>query len=489
MNLPVLRDYQEYDLNQLRHAFLQHRAVLLTQPCGAGKGTLASYIVKKLITNGYRVHFWVDRRALVDDMSKRVLRLGVPHGVLMGDDNRHDPLQSAQVVSIDTITRRQNPPPADYIIVDEARFSISPKWMKVFAQYPAAKILGLDATPARTSGEGLGVEHGGIYEKLVVGPSAQNLIDRGFLVRSHVIAPPGPAAPSRMVGGEFAPSAVSAVVNTNKIIGDVQKHWQKYASERKTIGFGADQNHCTNMAEIFRGAGIDAATVFDSTPTKVRRQLFEDFETGGLRVLFSVGVIGYGVDFPICKAIIDAAHTASLSKAIQRWARGSRPYAGYDHFIVLDHVGNIDRKSKLAPNGFGFYEDDRVWSLDGLAVRSLEGDTSPGIVTCPACYHRFRSGRRECPACEAIIPVKLRNLRVVDTELEERRRAQQKEDAIEAWKTKLSEDDKRTKYLQWVDLGNKRGYKKSWARNTHFRVFGAWPPKSWDAGAERRSSL
>ena len=38
----TLRDYQERDLDAVRAAFREHRAVLLVQPTGAGKGTLAS---------------------------------------------------------------------------------------------------------------------------------------------------------------------------------------------------------------------------------------------------------------------------------------------------------------------------------------------------------------------------------------------------------------------------------------------------------------
>jgi superfamily II DNA or RNA helicase len=479
--LPTLRDYQVRDLEAIREAFKYHRAVLLQQPCGSGKGTLASYIVKSAAQKGNRVIFMVDRRSLVDDMSDRIKRLDVPHGVIMATDSRRAPWEPIQVASIDTITRRDTPPAADILIVDEARFSISAKWRKVFDKYPNARILGLDATPARTSGEGLGRSSGGIYDHMVVGPSAQELINKGHLVRSHVIAPPPVAAPSRVVAGEFPAGAVSAACDTNQIIGDVVKQWKKHASDRKTVGFGADQKHCLHMAEMFREEGIEATTVFDSTPTLERRRLWSDFNSGTLRILISVGVIGYGVDFPICKAIIDAAHTMSLSKAIQRWARGSRPFSGYDYFVLLDHVGNIDRRSPLAPNGFGFYEDDRIWSLEGRAVRSPEDgdDMSAGMVTCPKCYHRFRYGKKECPGCGFAITVKHRIMTVVEEELVERKRAEQKTMAIEEWRTKLTDEDKRRKYDEWRIKGKKRGYKNQWADLCWKRVFGSWPSKEW----------
>lgn len=481
MTLPTLRPYQQRDLDAIRLAFKTHQAVLLTQPCGSGKGLLASYIVKSAASKGKRVIFMVDRRSLVDDMSDRIKRLDVEHGVIMSTDKRKAPWMPVQVASIDTITRRDSPPKADLLIVDEARFSISPKWRKVFALYPDAKILGLDATPARTSGEGLGRSSGGIYDHMVVGPSAQDLISQGFLVRSSVIAPPSIAAPTKVVAGEFPASAVSEACDTSQIIGDVVKQWKLHASDRKTVAFGADQKHCTHMAEMFRESGVESSTVFDNTPTEDRRRLWKDFNSGTLRILISVGVVGYGVDFPICKAIIDAAHTMSLPKAIQRWARASRPYPGYDHFVLLDHVGNIDRKSPLAPNGFGFYEDDREWSLDGKAVRIPEegDDVSPGIATCRQCYHRFRYGPKTCPACGITIPVQSKTLRVVDTDLVIRERAEQKTMAIEAWRTKLSDEDKQFRYNQWRTIAAARGYKEKWPDVKFKTIFGKWPPREW----------
>lgn len=477
----TLRPYQERDLEAMRAALKAFRSVLYNLPCGGGKGTVCSYIVQSVARNKKRSIFLVDRRALVDDMSDRLNRLSIPHGVIMASDSRRAPWESTHVASIDTITRRDHPPHADFLLIDEARFSLSPKWIKVLNLYPRAKIIGFDATPARTDGQGLGA----VFEHMVVGPSAQELINDGFLVRSHVIAPPPVEAPSKVVAGEFAASAVSAACDTNKIIGDVLKHWKSHAIDRKTVGFGADQKHCLHMAETFREAGIEAATVFDNTPTDDRRRMFRDFKDGGLRVMFTVSVIGYGVDLPICKAIIDAAHTMSLPKAIQRWARGSRPYKDFDRFILLDHVGNLDRRSPLAPNGFGFYEDDRIWSLDGKAIQIPEdGDTSRGVTQCRNCYHRYRAGAAKCPACGFIVPVKYRDMKVVDQDLQERKRAEQKTMAVAEWRSKLDDDGRRAQYEKWKSIGEERGYSEKWCKVTYMKVFNEWPSRKWDREPE-----
>jgi DNA repair protein RadD len=170
-----LRDYQDEDLRRVRVALRSHRSVLLVQPTGAGKGTLAAHIVDTVTSAGRRVNFLVNRKTLVDDMSDRVTALGIPHGVIMGKDKRYNPERLCQVASIDTITRREDKPAADLLILDEARFSVTPTWDKVLDYYPQAKILGLDATPMRADGRGLGE----VFETMVQGPSVADLIRKG----------------------------------------------------------------------------------------------------------------------------------------------------------------------------------------------------------------------------------------------------------------------------------------------------------------------
>ena len=495
MPLPVLRPYQERDLNAIRGAFKQHQAVLLTQPCGAGKGTLASFIVQSAASRGKKVVFLVDRRTLVNDMADRLTRLGLEFGVIMGDDKRRAPWLPVHVASIDTVTRRENVPFADLLIVDEARFSSAPKWKKVFDRYPNAKILGMDATPCRLDGIGLGRHSGGIFDHLVVGPTAQELIDQGYLVRSHVIAPPPVAAPSKMVGGEFNAGAVSEACDKNQIIGDMIRLWERHSHGWKTVAFGADKKHGTHVAERFREAGIEATTVFDDTPETERRKIWDDFDHGSLKIIASVGVVSYGWDHSICKCVLDLAHTMSLSAAIQKWARGSRPHKGHDHFVLIDQVGNIDRRSALAPNGFGFYEDDRQWNLEGKAIRmpDEDDDTSPGIIQCSRCYHRFRAGKKACPGCGYVFPVRERQIiedrdkELVVREREARiakEKAEAKAEAIANWKSRMNDDDRRRKYEEWKRIGTERNYKPMWPKVTYRAVFGKWPSKMWDIPTE-----
>jgi superfamily II DNA or RNA helicase len=118
MTLPTLRPHQEQDLNSLREHIRHGRDPLLVAPCGYGKGTVITVIVHRAVKRGKRIIFAVHGKSLVVDMSQRISRLSIEHGVLMGGRAR-ERWHPVQVASIDTLHRMDEPPAADLIIVDE----------------------------------------------------------------------------------------------------------------------------------------------------------------------------------------------------------------------------------------------------------------------------------------------------------------------------------------------------------------------------------
>jgi superfamily II DNA or RNA helicase len=116
--LPTLRPHQSADLEALRSETRAGRNPVLVAPCGYGKGTLISVIVHNATLKGHHVIFAVHGKSLVVDMSERVRKLGIEHGVLMGGEPRAR-WHSVQVASIDTLHRMAHPPQASLVIIDE----------------------------------------------------------------------------------------------------------------------------------------------------------------------------------------------------------------------------------------------------------------------------------------------------------------------------------------------------------------------------------
>lgn len=405
---PSLRPYQERDLAKVRAAMRTHRAVLLTQPCGSGKGFLAAHIVHSAVARGKRVIFLVNRRALVIDFSQRLDRLGVDHGVIMGNDPRRKAWLSTHVASIDTLSRREVVPHADILIIDEARFACSPMWQKTVAKYPNAKILGLDATPIRTDGRGLGE----MFDAMVVGPTVAELIQNKFLVPSVTFSGMRPDTSNvSTVGGDYKNDALAAVSDTNQLVGDIVDNWKTISHGRKTVAFGVNKKHALHIAEQFRLQGVQFAYVDDKTPDNERQHIWNDFDYGHLVGISSVGVIGFGWDHPVCSTVIKARKTQSLSVDQQQSGRGSRIYPGKTEFFVLDHAGNYLIH--------GFYEDPREYSLEGNGIKESE-DPEPPLHECGKCRQVWSGWNNKCPICGSIVePRAAAEIEVVEGTLQE----------------------------------------------------------------------
>jgi DNA repair protein RadD len=466
--LPELRPYQEHDLEEIRVNFRTHRSVLLVQPTGAGKGTLASFIVTSAARNGSRIIFLVNRRPLVHDMSRRISKLGIEHGVIMGDDPRRKMWLPVHVASIDTLHRRPNPPAADLLIIDEAHFAVSAIWKKVVDKYPAAKVLGMTATPIRADGRGLGE----MFQTMVPGPSVPYLINEKFLVPSVVFRPKTvDLSGVGKVAGDFNSKQLAEVCDKPKLVGDVVEQWKKHCSDRKTAAFGVNQHHAQEIAEKYRCAGINFAYVDAETPDKERDRIWDDFDNGSLRGVSSVGVISYGWDHPICSCIVGARATQSVGLWRQILGRASRPYPGKENFYVMDHFDNTGRLD-------AFFEDEIKWSLDGCAIKDEEEKKTFSITTCRYCFATFRTGPEVCPYCRKEVLKDHRRIETTKGDLEVIQR-ERKAIAIEDWRKNVTGDKRREKFEEFQRIARERGYKKTWPAVKFNIIFGQWPPKEW----------
>lgn len=482
--LPTLRPYQQSVLEQLRFEVHAGRNPLLVAPCGSGKGSLITVIVHRAVQLGNRIIFAVHGQPLVADMSERLRRLGIEHGVLMGGEKR-ERWHPVQVASIDTLHRMTHPPAADIVIVDEAHMSLSPTWLATLARYPEARVIGMTATPIRLDGKGLGKQTGGLFDSMVLGPSEEELISLGHLVRSRVLAPPMPNLKVKKTGGDFNQKALAAVCDKTKLIGDIVEHWRRHTPGEKTAAFGVDQAHAKHIQESFQAIGIEWAYVDASTPQDERARIWRDLDTGNLRGVSSVGCISVGWDHPVVRCLIMARPTASLGLWRQMLGRGSRPYPGKEYFTVLDHSGNTHMH---AP--YGMFEDSPEWSLDGEAIKQKDKDKAPQVATCKhaymwpdkrhdppkivhgaqlPCYATFRAGPKECPYCGLPQVVKAKPVEVVAGELTEVVR-------VAAPKT-----EKRLFYDELMRKAEEKNYKPGWVFFCYQNKYHEPPGKGWQA--------
>ena len=437
-----LRPYQQQLVTDIRLQYqLGHRSVLAVLPTGGGKTVCFSYIAQAAARKGNRVCILVHRAELLDQASRSLSGMDVPHGIIAANRGM-DLSHAVQVASVQTVARRLHLLPRDFfqlIVVDEAHHTSAGTWDKTIQHFHAAKLLGVTATPIRGDGRGLG----GHYQVMVEGPTAQQLTDDGYLAPAKVLAPPGfDSAGLRKRMGDFDTKDAEQRVGT--IMGDCVGHYRKHLSGQTAIAFCCSVAHAEATARLFQSAGIAAASIDGTMSSERRRDLLSELGTGRLHVLTSCALIGEGVDVPSVGGCILLRPTASVGLHLQMIGRCLRPQDS-KRAVVLDHVGNTLR--------LGHHLEPREWSLDGIKKQTRE--QAPSVKVCPQCFATSASQAQVCSECGHEFRSEVRELKVVDGEL--------KELAV----TKKREQGTAQSLEQLVALGQSRGYKNpiGWARH------------------------
>lgn len=410
-----LYDFQQDLVDDVRGAMRHHRNVLLQSPTGSGKTAIATHILSSIQDRGKRGNFICHRRELVDQTAKTFDAAGIKYGfIAAGYPKNH--MQKIQICSIDTLKNRLGSiPVADFMIWDECHHIAAAGWEMVHQFYGKSLHLGLSATPQRLDGRGLN----GIFNHLAPGPQTSWLIDNGFLAKYKLYSVPGvdmDGVKTRM--GDFVKHDVEVAMDRPSITGNIVSHWQKYGSDKLTIGFSSTVKHSMRIVEQFKAAGIMAVHLDGETKKEDRKAALRALAKGDIRVVFNVGLFGEGYDIAANSGldvaigcVIDAAPTQSLGAWLQRCGRALRKQKS--HAVILDHAGNAMRH--------GMPCAEREWTLEGKEKgKSKSGDNEKAIMVrqCEKCYFVYQFGDT-CPECGHVHIAKGRFIDELAGELEE----------------------------------------------------------------------
>lgn len=477
----ALWDFQHVARDALREGYAAgYRCQLLVMPTGAGKTTLFAWITRETARRGKRVLVVVHRAELLNQASRRLEAMGVPHGLIAPGISWRP--ERVQVASKDTLIQRMKKAGApvwawlaglDLAIFDEAHHCTPTNgWGHILAflglapgaERPAhlegriVRGLGVTATPERLDGQGLGVACGGPFERLVLGPSPSELVTRGFLARPILWQPEVRTAPAdRMRGGDFDPGQLAERLN-GRVIGNAVEHYRRHVQGAPAIVFCPTLAKAEDVAEQFRLAGVPAAMVEGDRkrcPPAERSARIRDLERGELKVLTNVMLFSEGTDIPHIAAVFLLRETASLALYLQMVGRGGRIAPGKSSYHIFDHVNLRER--------FGLPDEDRPWTLDAQRRKARakgEPDKPPERreQRCDRCraWHRPAPS---CPQCGYRYPMQA-TLEYLDGEL---RPAETEQEQYERYARggllpARSLD-------QWLVEAKRRGYKPGWARH------------------------
>jgi superfamily II DNA or RNA helicase len=444
----ILRDYQTDLVEAVRASYgAGYRSVCMVASTGFGKTVCFIYITNNATLKGKRTLIIAHRRKLVTQTAEYI---SSPFSYIMAG-REYNPDVLIQVASIQTLVRRLDTLDftPDFIIADEGHLAASDSYKRVYERFPQARRLIVTATPELFSGRGMRE----ICDSMVVGIGMKELIRRGSLVKTRVIAPPiVDVSGVATVNGDYDAEAVAAIIERPTIHGNILQTYREWALDRVTLAFCNTVAESIRMAALFNANGIAAESLDANSDDDWKEAVLERLEGGDIAVLFNCALYIEGLDIPAINCIIDLAATHRVTRYLQKIGRGTRPADGKVDNLYIDTTGNWLRH--------GMPAQDRDWTLDGM-VRRKKVEEHPDNLTirqCPACYAVFETAEH-CPECGVIIPVKQRKIKTKDgwlTEIEiEEIDLKKRNDKMEEWKAVTMGD--------WLAIAGKRGYAKGWA--------------------------
>lgn len=370
-----LRPYQERAIAALRRSYQTgHRAPCLVLPTGGGKTIVASAVIDGALKLGNRCLFVAHRRELIQQTVDKLARAGIwDVRVIRGADDTGRPDAPVIVGSIQTLTMPRwlgKLPPAELVIPDECHHLAAARWRQIADAYPAARLLGLTATPERGDGRPLG----DIFDDLVVGATVAELTDAGHLVPCRVFAPT-----EMLESKHLALEPVAA--------------YQQHGNGERAIVFCVTVDHAEQTAAAFNAAGISAAIVVGTSPPDQRALTLQRFAAGELRVCVNVNVLTEGFDDPPVSVCILARKPQHAGTFLQMAGRVLRPAPGKRQATLIDLCGSV--------HDHGPPDLERTYSLTGKAITGAVRDR---IRQCPTCGAVFLAGPMTCPQCGAAMP-------------------------------------------------------------------------------------
>jgi DNA repair protein RadD len=387
--MPTLRPYQSANAAEIRQAASEGcKRVLFVGVTAYGKTNLFCSFAKQSHGKGRSLWVLTHRRSLRLNTLATMAAWGVPCGSFDADGG-HDG-QLIQVVMKDTLAARlkkgwRPPAPPDVLIMDEADLVESGTWQAAIHAFPAAFVLGFTGTPERLDGRGLG----NTFERMILGPSPRWMMDSGFIARPRYM----PQALGEMVNirGKVTVEAIAEAVEAAKprIVGDTVAHYLLHGRGLPFLGSAINITHAERFNAAWREAGVRSEVIHSGLSETAQDVLFERLRARDIDGLWSVDMMGRGVDVPSVKYLCCARPTHSLAWWLQWLGRAIR-IDGQTRPVIADHVGNLWRH--------GTVEMGREWTLEGVSKRKREKELLAAVCQCPSCFVMFEKAAC-CPEC------------------------------------------------------------------------------------------
>ncbi|KAI0735086.1 P-loop containing nucleoside triphosphate hydrolase protein [Earliella scabrosa] len=401
----VLRPYQESCLEACLDALKKGSTRIgVSLPTGAGKTTVFISLLSRLSTpadapRANKSLVIVNSVELAQQTADQARKLFPQWSVEIEQGKHHaSGLADLTVATFQTLLRSQRldkfaASSIKALIVDEAHHAAAPSYRRILSRFDAAikspdedvqppvlthriPILGFSATFSRHDGLALG----SVFEEIVYHRDFLEMIKEQWCALCNVRFTTVRAnidlseVTVNTRTGDFNPSSLAHVVNTDTVNELIVRTWLDKAADRKsTLVFCVNLSHVSKVTAAFRAAGVDARYIHSGTPAAERKALVAAFRAGEFPVLVNCAVLTEGADIPNIDCVMVARPTRSRNIFAQMIGRGMRlsPSTGKEDCRIIDFVESQERVAGVVstPTLFGL---DPSELTDDETMESLE---------------------------------------------------------------------------------------------------------------------
>ena len=356
---PKRHQRQVLDTLALRRSEFNQHKHLVVAATGTGKTVIAALDYASLCLEGHPRPklLFVAHRQLILEQARATFRKALrdPNFGELLTGGSPAPTHGHHVFAmVQTLHNRLPSLPAtsfDVVYIDEAHHGAAKSWQDVIHHFDPTELVGLTATPERSDGSSIADLFGGAYttelrlweavDDQLLAPFDYVGVDDGTDLR-HVTWHQGAyaiGALSDLYTGDHA--------RVTRIIETIHQ-WVETPAAMRALGFCVSIEHAKFMTEQFTSHGFLAEYLTGDHDDAHRDAVLHKLRAGQLQVVFSVDVLGEGVDVPDVDTLLLLRPTQSPVLFAQQLGRGLRLAPGKAKCLVLDFIGQHRREYRLA---------------------------------------------------------------------------------------------------------------------------------------------
>lgn len=361
---------------------------MVVLPTGAGKTmTATTWLLRAAVDKNKKV-LWLAHRHLLLEQAAEALALNAfseviihrtsfTYRIVSGEHDRAidiKPSDDVLIVGKDSITRNLSALEAWlsgvnelYLVIDEAHHATARSYRKIISHLELhchqIKLLGLTATPFRTS-----EQEQGLLGKIFTDDIAYK-IDLDTLIKKGILSKPycEECETEVLLGSSLGLDAIRNIEHLDALPEDIatkiaenkeRNHFivskfykdDAYKKYGQTLIFALNRMHALVLKKLFeergKGKGIHAGVIMSGTNAeftgidisdKENKRQIEAYRKGEVQVLINVNILTEGVDLPKTKTVFLTRPTVSMvlmTQMVGRALRGEKAGGTKDAYIV-----------------------------------------------------------------------------------------------------------------------------------------------------------